>query len=109
MRRFENLLAPVQAGSTMTIHDVSHLGNPDVNLAQSYGVSLSPEINLQHAFDAKRLDHAEVWSTLRSLLSDPPPPPYSAHHDLVAEAEARREKEVWERGTARKKLVLDEM
>lgn len=72
-------------------------------------MSLSPERNLRRAFDAKRLDHAEVWATLHGLLYDQPPPPYSAQPPVDPDAESRRDRESWERGMARKKLVLDEL
>jgi hypothetical protein len=95
----------------MTIHDVSHLGNPDLDLARSYGVSLSPERNLQKAFEHKKLHHAEIWSALIGLLSDPPPPPYSVMPPTQQDRDMgeRREREAWERGVARKKLVLEQM
>jgi hypothetical protein len=109
MRRVENVLAPAQAGSTLTIHDVSHFGNPDAHLARLYGMSLSPEQNLRRALDAKRLDHAEIWATLQGLLYDQPPPPYSAQPPADLDAEQRRDREAWERGMARKKLVLDDL
>lgn len=105
----ENVLQPAQGGSTLTIHDVSYMGNPDAVLARAYGMSLSPEMNLRRAFDAKRLDHAEVWATLSGLLGDQPPPPYSAQPPVDPYEEVRRDREAWERGIARKKLVLDEL
>ena len=123
LRRLENVMAPVQSGSTMTIHDVSYLGNPCASLAESYGLSLSPERNLVAAFEAKRLDHAEVWSVLVGLLYPLlPPPAYSLvplDGSVAApgpfgtsgddEFDIGRDREAWERGMARKRLVLDEL
>ncbi|ORY26858.1 hypothetical protein BCR39DRAFT_560289 [Naematelia encephala] len=107
LRRHEALLAPVQAGSTCTIHNVSALGYPDAHLAKLYSTSV--ESNLYLAFERKRLDHAQIWATLQGLLTEPPPP-YSRHPPLVRDVDAaRREREIWERGIARKKLVLDKI
>lgn len=97
-----------QAGSTLTIHNVAHLGNPDAALAKSYGVCLSPEENLVKAFEAKRLDHAEVWAILHGLLCDTPPP-YSALPPPDRDTTVRRDREAWERGMARKKLVVEQL
>lgn len=106
IRRLENVPAPVQAGSTTTIHDVSYLGYPDYNLARDY--NLSVDNNYARAIEAKRLEHAAVWATLRGLLEDPPPP-YSKHPQLRREADARRERQDWERGMAQKQVILDQM
>jgi len=74
-----------------------------------YGMSLSPDQYLLRAFEAKRLDHAEVWATLKGLFSEQPPPPYSALPPPDRDAEVRRDREAWERGMARKKLVLNQL
>ncbi|KAK8846765.1 hypothetical protein IAR55_005853 [Kwoniella newhampshirensis] len=103
------ILAPhVQAGSTMTIHDASHFfGQPSAALAKVYSMSL--ESNIYHAVEAKRLDHAEAWSTLKGVLADPPPA-YSALPPVHGKAEdQRRERAVWEKSMARKKRVLDQL
>lgn len=102
-------MSSATAGSTVTLHDVSYFGNPDANLAKRYGMSLSPEQNLARAFNAKRLDHAEIWATLAGLLAEQPPPPYSVLPPVDRDAEIRRDRENWERGMARKKLVLDQL
>jgi hypothetical protein len=110
IRRLDIGMTPAApAGSTVTVHDVAHLGNPDANLARKYGLSLSPEQNLARAFNAKRLDHAEVWATLAGLLAEQPPPPYSVLPPLDRDAGVRRDRETWERGMARKKLVLNQL
>jgi len=109
LRRLDLPVVPTQSGSTVTLHDVSHFGNPDAHLARVYGMSLSPEQNLARAFEAKRLDHAEVWATLRGLFSEQPPPPYSVLPPLDRETEVRRDRDAWERGVARKRLVLDQL
>ncbi|WWC59175.1 uncharacterized protein I303_101724 [Kwoniella dejecticola CBS 10117] len=108
LKKFENVPPPqVQAGSTMTIHDVSHLSQPHAGLAKVYSISV--EKNLVHALEAKKLDHAEVWSTLRGVLTDPPPgysvlpPPNSRAGD------SRRGRHEWERSMMRKKRVVDQM
>lgn len=107
LRRYENVAPTVQPGSTCTIHDVSSLyGGPSLELAKAYGPSL--EANVHHALDAKRLDHADVWSTLRAILEDPPPP-YSRHPGPDREVAARREREWWERSTARKAELIGQM
>jgi hypothetical protein len=90
----------------VTVHDVSYLGNPDAGLARAYSRTL--ESNLFHALDAKRLDHAVIWSTLRGLLTDPPPP-YSQHPIPQREADPRRERDQWEKGIARKRALVDQM
>lgn len=87
----------------MTIHDVSHLGNPDAHLARIYATSLERNITL--ALEAKRWDHAEVFATLHGLLADPPPP-YSRHPPLKRAFDSQRD---FERGTARRKIILDDM
>jgi hypothetical protein len=90
----------------MTIHDVPYLGNPDAQLARIYSSSL--EHNTALALEAKRLDHTEVFATLRGLLEHPPPP-YSQHPPLHREHDLRKEREIWEQAIIRKKLILDEM
>lgn len=106
IRRLENVPAPVQAGSTTTIHDVAYLGYPDYNLAREYNLSL--ENNFSSAMDAKRLDHAAVWATLRGILDDPPPP-YSEHPGLSREPDARRVRQDWERGMTQRRIILDQL
>lgn len=106
LRRFENTSPQVQAGSTVTVHDVSFLGNPDPSLARVY--SSLPENNLFHAMEAKRYDHVDIWAALRALLSDPPPP-YSRHPRLGRELDTRKEREIWEKGIARKRELVDQM
>ncbi len=96
----------VQAGSTLTIHDVSHLGNPDAHLARMY--SSSWEHNIAIAFEAKRLDHAEVFATLHGLLADPPPP-HSRHPPLSREVDLHHEREMCVQEVMRKKVTLDKM
>ncbi|WVQ84028.1 hypothetical protein IAT38_006173 [Cryptococcus sp. DSM 104549] len=109
LRRLEPLSMPAPAapaGSTMTIHDVSYLGSPSATLARVYGMSV--EGNMGYALEAKRLDHAEVWATMRGVLADPPPV-YSVLPELVGQEDPRRERVDWERGMARKKKVLDQL
>lgn len=106
IRRLENVPAPVQAGSTTTIHDVAYLGNPDYHLAREYNMSL--ENNFARAMEAKRLEHAAVWATLRGVLEDPPPP-YSKHPELMRELDARRAWQDWERGMAHRRSILHQM
>lgn len=108
VRRLKAMMAPVQARSTLTLHNVSHLlGEPDMALATLYSTT-SVDANLVHALEAKRLDHAEVWASLRALLVDPPPP-YSDHPPLHRELTARAERLRWERDMERKRCVLDEV
>ncbi|TXT06124.1 hypothetical protein VHUM_03597 [Vanrija humicola] len=108
IRRLKSGVAPVQARSTLTIHNVSHLvGGPDPNLAAVY-TTTSIDANLVHALDLKRLDHAEVWAAVRSLLSDPPPP-YSPHAPFRRESSAKRERMDWEVSMERKRRVLDQI
>nr|ACZ81474.1 CND01460 [Kwoniella heveanensis] len=108
LRRLDQIPPPqVQAGSTMTIHNVSHLSQPSATLARLYKMSI--ENNLLQALEAKRLDHAEIWSTLRGVLTDPPPaysalPPIARRHDDV-----RRERYIWEKSMARKKRIVDQV
>lgn len=99
---------PPPAGSTMTIHDVSYLGQPNVYLAKMYGMSV--EANMSFALEAKRLDHADVWATVRGILADPPPP-YTRLPQLDENQESlvRRERMVWEKGMERKKRVVDRL
>lgn len=106
MRRLENVPAPAQAGSTTTIHDVSYLGFPDYNLARDYNLSL--ENNFARAIDAKRLEHAAVWATLRGILVDPPPP-YTKHAEFEHDIDPRRARAGWERGMAHRQAILDQM
>jgi hypothetical protein len=106
IRKVENVPAPVQAGSTTTIHDVSHLGHPDYQLARVY--TLSPENNFERAIEAQRLDHATVWATLRGLLDDPPPP-YTPHQDINREVDGRRARHNWERGLMQRRTILNQM
>ena len=106
IRRLENVPAPVQAGSTTTIHDVSYLGFPDYNLARDYNLSL--ENNYARAIDAKRLGHAAVWATLRGVLEDPPPP-YTKHAEIERDVDARRVREGWERGMDHRRKILDQV
>ncbi|WVW78757.1 hypothetical protein I302_100718 [Kwoniella bestiolae CBS 10118] len=110
IKKFENVPPPqVQAGSTMTIHDVSQYTQLHAGLARVYS-TISVEDNLRHALDAKKLDHAEVWSTLRGVLSDPPPPAYSALPPPMAKVgDIRRERYDWERSMVRKKKIVDQM
>ncbi|WWC87209.1 uncharacterized protein L201_002096 [Kwoniella dendrophila CBS 6074] len=97
----------IQAGSTMTIHDVNYLSQPHAGLAKVYNNSI--ENNLSHALEAKKLDHAEVWSTLRGVLMDPPPA-YSALPPVRSRInDIRRERYDWERSNIRKKKVVDQM
>ncbi|WVR04414.1 hypothetical protein IAU60_001416 [Kwoniella sp. DSM 27419] len=107
-RRVEQApMAQVQAGSTMTIHDVSHLGHLSYELAKVY--STNTESNLLYALEAKRLDHAEVWSTLRGVLSEAPPA-YSATPPVMGRPEdMRRERYMWEKSMARKKHIVDQI
>ncbi|WVQ97798.1 hypothetical protein IAU59_004913 [Kwoniella sp. CBS 9459] len=108
MRRLEQIPPPqVQAGSTMTIHNISHLAQPSASLARTYNVSV--ENNLLQALEAKRLDHAEIWATLRGVLTDPPPaysalPPIARRHD-----DPRRERYIWEKSMAKKKHIVDQI
>ncbi|WVF70087.1 hypothetical protein IAT40_004874 [Kwoniella sp. CBS 6097] len=107
LRRVEQIPAQVQAGSTMTIHNVSHLSQPSATLAKLYSMSI--ENNLLQALEAKRLDHAEIWATLRGVLTDPPPaysalPPIAHRHD-----DPRRERYIWEKSMARKKHIVDQI
>lgn len=106
IRRLENVQAPVQAGSTTTIHDVSFLGFPDYSLAREY--NLSVENNFARAIEAKRLEHAAVWATLRGVLEDPPPP-YSKHPEVAREVDSRRARQDWERGMAQRRTILDQL
>ncbi|WOO79450.1 putative RWD, RING finger and WD repeat-containing protein [Vanrija pseudolonga] len=108
IRKLKAGVAPVQARSTLTIHNVSHLvGGPDANLAAVY-TTTSIDANLVHALDMKRLDHAEVWAAVRSLLTDPPPP-YSRHPPFHRDSSAKRERMDWEVGMERKRRVLDKI
>lgn len=106
IRKLENVPAPVQAGSTTTIHDVSYLGHPDYQLASVY--TMSPENNFERAIEAQRLDHATVWATLRGLLDDPPPP-YTPHQNINREVDGRRARHNWERGLAQRRTILNQM
>jgi hypothetical protein len=106
VRKLENVPAPVQAGSTTTIHDVSYLGHPDYNLAKVY--NLSTENNYERAIEAKRLDHAAVWATLKGILDDPPPP-YSKHPHIKREVDQRRARHNWERGLLQRRTILNQM
>ncbi|OCF59100.1 vacuolar membrane protein [Kwoniella mangroviensis CBS 10435] len=110
LKKFENVPpTQVQAGSTMTIHDVSYYSQLHAGLAKVYSTT-SLENNLRHALDGKKLDHAEVWSTLRGVLSDPAPPAYSALPPPMAKVnDVRRERYDWERSMVRKKKVVDQM
>lgn len=108
VKRLRAMLAPVQQRSVLTLHNVSHLVNePDVALAAAYSTS-SCEANLVASLDAKKLDHAEVWATLRAVLMDPPPP-YADHPPLRHDLSARRERRLWERDLVRKRRVIDEL
>nr|XP_031861917.1 uncharacterized protein CI109_002747 [Kwoniella shandongensis]KAA5528989.1 hypothetical protein CI109_002747 [Kwoniella shandongensis] len=105
----QTIVAPqVQAGSTLTLHDVSHfLGQPSAALAKVYSTSL--ESNIFHALEVGRLDHAEAWSTLKGILADPPPA-YSPLPPVMGKADdLRRERVVWEKSMTRKKRVLDQL
>ncbi|WWC67663.1 uncharacterized protein I206_101574 [Kwoniella pini CBS 10737] len=108
LKKFDNVPPPqVQAGSTMTIHDVSYLSQPHAGLARVYSTSV--ENNLTHALEAKKLDHAEVWSTLRGVLSDPPPA-YTALPPLGHRINGiKTERYGWERSMIRRKRVIDQM
>lgn len=106
VRRLKGMLAPEQARSTLTLHNVSHIvKEPDMTLAAQYSTT-SIDANLVYALDAKRLDHAEVWASLRALLHDPPPP-YSSHPALRREDDPRRDRVMWEREMERKRTVID--
>ena len=102
----DNVPIAIQAGSTMTIHDASHLGQPDRDLASVYGMSVPT--NTVCALEAKRFDHAEVWATLRGVLSDPPPP-YSRHPPMSHADDVRRQREMWEQGVTRRRALLATM
>jgi hypothetical protein len=106
IHKLENVPAPVQAGSTTTIHDVSYLGHPDYTLAQVY--NLSAENNYERAIEAKRLDHAAVWATVRGLLEDPPPP-YSKHPEIKRQVDPRRARHNWERGLLQRRNILNQL
>jgi hypothetical protein len=82
----------------LTIH--TYPNGPSRELAKLYGESV--EGNLQVALELGRLDHARAWATIAGLLSEIPPI-YQAKRD------ERREREVWERGVVRRKLILEEM
>ncbi|KAK4688931.1 SEA/GATOR complex protein SEA3/WDR59, partial [Tremellales sp. Uapishka_1] len=103
-RRFEPHPAPVQSGSTVSLHDIVHLGHPDPSLAGVYSTNI--EDNIIHSLEAKRLDHVEIWSTISGLLSDPPPI-YSKLPELRRKIDIRRERHTWELGVARKKKIFD--
>lgn len=91
----------------MTIHDVSYLGQPNIHLAKMYGMSV--EANMSYALEAKRLDHADVWATVRGILADPPPP-YTQLPQLDEKQDrVRRERLIWEKGMERKKKVVDRL
>ncbi|RXK42257.1 hypothetical protein M231_00617 [Tremella mesenterica] len=94
----------VQAGSTMTIHDVSFLGNPDANLAAVYGMDLQD--NLLHAIQHVRLDHAEIWATLKGLLNEPPPP-YSQLPPLERPHDPWRERALWEQAITHRRAMFE--
>ncbi|ORX34388.1 hypothetical protein BD324DRAFT_683340 [Kockovaella imperatae] len=108
IRAVEALPVAIQSASTLTIHNVFRLGHPDLALAKAYGTSTSLRRNLHIAFDAKRLDHAQLWSTLEGLLSDPPPP-YSVHPPRPDFLDRRAERVEWERSMARKQSVLNQI
>ncbi|ODN75389.1 hypothetical protein L202_06547, partial [Cryptococcus amylolentus CBS 6039] len=96
---------PPPSGSTMTIYDVGHLGHPSAKLATVYGMSV--DANMGYALDAKRLDHAEIWATIRGILADPPPA-YTILPQVVGKKDdPRRERMIWEQGMERKRKVLD--
>lgn len=108
-RRLDPISSPLPppAGSTMTIHDVSYLGQPNIHLAKMYGMSV--EANMSYALEAKRLDHADVWATVRGILADPPPP-YTQLPQLDEKQDrVRRERLIWEKGMERKKKVVDRL
>lgn len=108
VKRLRAMLAPVQQRSLLTMHNVSHLVNePDPILCAAYSTS-DCDVNLIAALDAKRLDHAEVWATLRAILSDPPPP-YADHPPTHHDMSARRERRLWERDMVRKRSVIDDL
>ena len=90
----------------MTIHDASRLGNPDPLLARIYTSSL--ERNIAAAIEAKRFDHAETFATLHGLLADPPPP-YSPHPPLDLKVDLFRDRDIWEQGIAKRKLLIEDM
>ncbi|TYJ52693.1 hypothetical protein B9479_006699 [Cryptococcus floricola] len=95
---------PPPSGSTMTIYDVGHLGHPSAKLATVYGMSV--DANMGYALDAKRLDHAEIWATIRGILADPPPA-YTILPQVVGKKDdPRRERMNWEQGMERKRKVL---
>ncbi|WVQ76797.1 hypothetical protein IAR50_006471 [Cryptococcus sp. DSM 104548] len=96
---------PPPSGSTMTIYDVAHLGHPSAKLAKVYGMSV--DANMGHALDAKRLDHAQIWATVRGVLADPPPAYTILPQVIGREEDPRRERMNWEQGMERKRKVLD--
>jgi hypothetical protein len=104
MRRLDPPSQPVQAGSTMTIHDTSHLfPGPSRALAQAYGTNI--ERNLATSLELGRMDHARMWATVGGLLGEAPP----SYDSVFGKSDARREREIWERGVVRRRLILDEM
>ncbi|WRT65038.1 uncharacterized protein IL334_001980 [Kwoniella shivajii] len=111
LRKYENVPPPqIQAGSTMTIHDISDISHsqPNAELAKRY-TTTSVEINLAHSLEAKNLDHAEIWSTLKGVLIDPPPR-YSTLPSINRKSyDRRRERSDWDKSMVRKKKVIDQI
>ena len=109
IRRMETIPPQVQAGSTTTIHDVSHLG-PQPNVAVAAAYTDCVQDNVSAALDLKRYGHANVWATLDSILEDVAPaytlhpPPYERES-----VDARRDKEDWNQGMRRKHRLIDQM
>jgi hypothetical protein len=101
----------VQAGSTMTIHNVASFGNPDAALASRYGLPADvgelPRM-IGVAADAKRMDHVLVLEMLRAVLEEPPPP-YSLHPAYMGGRDARLDRERWETSMASRLKILDQM
>ena len=106
IRRIEIGPQAIQAGSTLTIHDVSTLGPPNIELARLY--TFSPEDNAQTALSLKRVDHAAIFGTLADLLNDPPPP-YSRHSPLRSKDDTVKGLRSRQYAMSAKKLILDKM
>lgn len=103
----------------VSVRDFSHLGGvPHRALAEVYETTGLPDIicarNTELALAAGKLDHAQAWSMLASVLSNVPPvnEEVRARHPSLPRGEQpafSTANDAWDRKIARKKVIVDKM
>lgn len=111
--------ANLKPSSVVSIKNFAHLGGiPHRGLAEVYETTGLPHDvcarNTELALAAGKLEHAQAWSTLASVLAVVPPadPKTKLRHPALPRGEQppfTTANDAWDRKIARKKVIVEKM